>query len=33
MAVDKAFLEKRVGHISKSVLERILRGFDLVLGR
>jgi len=33
MAVDKVFLERRVSHVSDAVLNRILRGLDLILGR
>lgn len=32
-AIDRPILRKRVGHLSRSLLERILAGIDLVLGR
>ncbi len=33
IAIDRALLDERVGHLSESLLERILTGIDLVLGR
>lgn len=33
LAIDKVFLDKRVGHLSASILDRVLRGIDVVLGR
>jgi mRNA interferase MazF len=32
-AVDRSLLQKRVGHLGRSILERIFSGLDLVLGR
>lgn len=32
-AIDRSLLQKRVGHLSRLLLERIFSGLDLVLGR
>ena len=32
-AIDRSLLQKRVGHLGRSLLNRIFSGFDLVLGR
>ena len=32
-AIDRSCLRKRVGHLGRSLLERIFSGLDLVLGR
>ena len=32
-AIDRSLLQKRVGHLGRSLLERIFSGLDLALGR
>src|SRR5882724_5620269 len=32
-AIDRSLLRKRVGHLGRSLLERVFAGLDLVLGR
>ena len=32
-AIDRSLLQKRVGHLGRSLLERVFSGLDLALGR